>query len=670
MSSRTTSVYNALQFKNMSTPTTPSADYAKLYVKSDVLRYLKSTGTEVSLDPTSASYIYGDDKSAAATTFGFTSDSGATGLFKGTTGYLGFSVGGTERARIDAYTGMNVAGDLTVQGTLTTIDSTTVQIADNMFITNSGQAYTDGGIAVKRSAADITGDTASVTGTAQSSTAPDSGTAQGGSASTIILKAGTVGGDDYNVGYYVTITGGPGANQTKKISGYVASTQTATIVGTFSPVPTSSSTYSIAATIVLAADTPGADDEYAGWFIKITGGTSSGDIRQISHYTATGNIASIVGSWTGVPDGTSTYSLFNKVYSALTYSASDKQMKYLYITDQSTSTFTGTYIDARMGKLQVDSGSVSATSIAFSGDAGKNTGLYYTDPGAVKTLNVAANGTQVMTAISTAINSLVDLTVATNKFSVASSTGNTLIAGTLGITGVTSLAAGAVGAPGVYFSTNSTSGLYEIATNNIGVSISGSKILDIASTGLSVVGLVNLSNGASTAPSLTFTSDSGLGAYRVGLHQLGIVANAKKALMIEPYKVTHYQSDNEYVGYQDVVDQASVAGDGATHRMVDITIPNSGICKITVDSVAVLSTDTSVVDVIKGTYIVVATAGGVVTSTPLIEELIDTAWTFSTEANLLKLNLAAHATDAKYSNVRVIVQPMNNTGCTAAPYRA
>jgi hypothetical protein len=65
---------------------------------------------------------------------------------------------------------------------------------------------------------------------------------------------------------------------------------------------------------------------------------------------------------------------------------------------------------------------------------------------------------------------------------------NTIVTGTLGVTGVSSFAAGAVGAPSIYLSTDTTTGLYRIGANNLGVAVSGSKVLDIASTGLAITG--------------------------------------------------------------------------------------------------------------------------------------------------------------------------------------
>ena len=47
---------------------------------------------------------------------------------------------------------------------------------------------------------------------------------------------------------------------------------------------------------------------------------------------------------------------------------------------------------------------------------------------------------------------------------------------------------GTVGSPGLYLGSDTTTGFYRIGANNIGVAISGSKVLDVSSTGLGITG--------------------------------------------------------------------------------------------------------------------------------------------------------------------------------------
>jgi len=74
---------------------------------------------------------------------------------------------------------------------------------------------------------------------------PETGTAQSGTASTIVLASGESAIDNYYAGLPITITGGTGSGQTKIIAAYVGSTKTATIQGTFGTPPDNTSTYSI-----------------------------------------------------------------------------------------------------------------------------------------------------------------------------------------------------------------------------------------------------------------------------------------------------------------------------------------------------------------------------------------------------------------------------------------
>jgi hypothetical protein len=74
----------------------------------------------------------------------------------------------------------------------------------------------------------------------------DVGTAQAGGASTITLRTGAVATDDYYNGAYVTITGGTGVGQTRKITAYAGSTtKVATVDSNWVTNPDNTSTYII-----------------------------------------------------------------------------------------------------------------------------------------------------------------------------------------------------------------------------------------------------------------------------------------------------------------------------------------------------------------------------------------------------------------------------------------
>ncbi len=74
---------------------------------------------------------------------------------------------------------------------------------------------------------------------------------------------------------------------------------------------------------------------------------------------------------------------------------------------------------------------------------------------------------------------------------VTGSAGGIAVTGTLYVSGVSSFAAGSFGAPSIYMTGYATTGWYNIGANNWGFAVSGSKVLDIASTGLSVTGALS-----------------------------------------------------------------------------------------------------------------------------------------------------------------------------------
>ena len=70
-----------------------------------------------------------------------------------------------------------------------------------------------------------------------------------------------------------------------------------------------------ASTITLDGSANGNDDYYANWMIEITGGTCQGQKRQIASYVGSTKIATVSAAWTTQnPDGTSTFSIYRKVY--------------------------------------------------------------------------------------------------------------------------------------------------------------------------------------------------------------------------------------------------------------------------------------------------------------------------------------------------------------------
>lgn len=106
--------------------------------------------------------------------------------------------------------------------------------------------------------------------------------------------------------------------------------------------------------------------------------------------------------------------------------------------------------------------------------------------------------------------------------------------------GILSISDGAVGAPGLTFTTDTTAGLYWIGADNFGFAIAGALVGDFDATGLnncaigastastgdfttvSASGIVDISAGAVGAPGLIITGDPDTGIYQIGADQWGI----------------------------------------------------------------------------------------------------------------------------------------------------
>lgn len=98
--------------------------------------------------------------------------------------------------------------------------------------------------------------------------------------------------------------------------------------------------------------------------------------------------------------------------------------------------------------------------------------------------------------------------------------GSKTITGTLTVQGQAGFADGTVGAPGIAFTSDLDTGLYRIGANNIGVAANGAKVLDIATTGLTITGTLTPSgqtlaaDGTVFLPGLSYSSDPDTGFFR------------------------------------------------------------------------------------------------------------------------------------------------------------
>lgn len=158
---------------------------------------------------------------------------------------------------------------------------------------------------------------------------------------------------------------------------------------------------------------------------------------------------------------------------------------------------------AMLAALQCYDGTVTAPGLTFATDT--DSGLYRIG---ANNLGLALNGAKVVDYATTGI----------------------------GVTGTIGAATGAVGAPAFTFTSDTDSGLYRIGANNVGLALGGAKVVDYATTGvavtgtLSATGVAQFGNGVAGAPGMSFLSDTDTGIYRVAADDIALSAGSIKVL--------------------------------------------------------------------------------------------------------------------------------------------
>lgn len=99
------------------------------------------------------------------------------------------------------------------------------------------------------------------------------------------------------------------------------------------------------------------------------------------------------------------------------------------------------------------------------------------------------------------------------------------------------MADGSAAAPGLYFTNDTNTGIYRVGGDTLAISAGGTAIFYVATTGVDVVGNIGLGGqmlaaGTVSAPAYSFTSDADTGMYRVGSNNIGISANGSKIVDI------------------------------------------------------------------------------------------------------------------------------------------
>jgi hypothetical protein len=95
---------------------------------------------------------------------------------------------------------------------------------------------------------------------------------------------------------------------------------------------------------------------------------------------------------------------------------------------------------------------------------------------------------------------------------------------------------GDASSPAYTFGSDTDSGIYRLGANNIGIGVNGAKVLDIATTGLSIVGTLSPSGqivssaGTAGAPGISFTGDLDNGLYLIGTNNVGMSIGGAKVV--------------------------------------------------------------------------------------------------------------------------------------------
>ena len=140
-------------------------------------------------------------------------------------------------------------------------------------------------------------------------------------------------------------------------------------------------------------------------------------------------------------------------------------------------------ITATDGNITLDDGTAAAPSLNFTNEP--TTGLFRAS---ANVMGFAVAGTSRATMTTTGLT----------------------VAGTITPTGSVHAAAGSVGNPSLAFNADQDTGLFSIGANNLGVAVGGAKVLDVASTGLTVTGALGASSLTSPASTnLTLAGGAG-----------------------------------------------------------------------------------------------------------------------------------------------------------------
>jgi hypothetical protein len=260
-----------------------------------------------------------------------------------------------------------INGNLVVNGTTTSILSTTLLEADNLLVLNSSTggvpvgAGNDGGLLIDRSAADIQANTTN-------DTPVSSGTTVGvttGLANTTSITLGA--NTNYN-GSYVALTSGLLTGQIRKLSAMTGSSGVATINSAWTPAALTGSTWAVSGTGLTAVGSSFTTQLSAGSNIAING-------VNFVIVSVTNNTTAVVVSLSNTsaatatlitPGGGTTYNIYSVALVGVFWQESTKQFVFASTTaDPGQGVVTiGEYLNVKMNSITTNSITISGTAAA------------------------------------------------------------------------------------------------------------------------------------------------------------------------------------------------------------------------------------------------------------------------------------------------------------------
>jgi hypothetical protein len=371
---------------------------------------------------------------------------------------------------------------------------------------------------------------------------------------------------------------------------------------------------------------------------------------------------------------------------AETHSGTETHSGATTITSLTATTITATTVVSQaIGFDTTGDGTAAAPAYTFASDP--NTGLYSV---AANDIGVSTNGVLAFDVSATAVSSALPVylpvagtvslpaltftgdvdsglyRIAANNLGVAVNAAKVLDVGVggLGVVGVVKNGDGTVSLPAYSYTSDPDSGSYVIGANNIGVAVNATKILDIGTTGLGVVGVVKAGNGTVSLPAYSFTGDPDTGLYNIGANDIGIATNGVIAMDASASAVTFglpVKGPAEGSGIYNTTHDVTAAEINTGHTLV--TVPAARVFRlVNVQAVAygaTCTTSTSVLLKVGATTVATYTVANLVRST-----LLDMTATGVT----LPADGAAFTAGAAGDDLTVISDAATTAGCTGVRF--